>query len=93
MLRYMNQMGDSEFTDHQGFEHPVQRRNDIYSHRVMVFLKGWVGDPKIEDQTFQFTVAGEALQGVVYILVQAGVAYGWEEQISIVGQCAKTVGL
>ena len=48
LLRYLNQMpADQTFTDHLGQEHPVNARNDIYSHRVMVFLNGWVGDPKM----------------------------------------------
>ena len=38
---------DQTFTDHLGNEHPVNARHDIYSHRVMVFLNGWVGDPKM----------------------------------------------
>ena len=48
LLRYLNQMpADQTFTDHLGNEHPVNARHDIYSHRVMVFLNGWVGDPKM----------------------------------------------
>jgi hypothetical protein len=48
LLRYINQMPDGQtFTDHLGDVHPVNARNDIYSHRVMVFLNGWVGDPKM----------------------------------------------
>lgn len=48
LLRYLNQMPDDQtFTDHLGNEHPVNARHDIYSHRVMVFLNGWVGDPKM----------------------------------------------
>ena len=48
LLRYLNQMDDDDvFTDHLGRERPVDGRNDIYSHRVLVWLNGWVGVPKL----------------------------------------------
>lgn len=48
LLRYINQMPSSQnFTDHLGNEHPVDSREDIHSHRVMVWLKGWMYDPKL----------------------------------------------
>jgi len=57
LLRYVNQMpGSQTFTDHLGFEHSVNGRNDLFPHRVMVFFKGWVGDPKLVYQIFFWTV-------------------------------------
>jgi hypothetical protein len=48
LVRYINQTpGTSTFTDHLGNERPVDGRNDIYPHRVMIFLKGWLGKPKL----------------------------------------------
>ncbi len=48
LARYINQMPDGQtFTDHLGNEHPVDARHDIYSHRILIFLMGWVGDPKL----------------------------------------------
>ena len=48
LARYMNQMpGQSTFTDHLGNTHTVDGRNDIYSHRVMVFFKGYLGTTKL----------------------------------------------
>lgn len=48
LARYLNQMpGEQTFTDHLGNERVVDARNDIWPHRVMIFLKGWVGDPKL----------------------------------------------
>jgi hypothetical protein len=48
MGRYMNQNDEDQvFTDHLGNERPVDPRNDIFSHRIMVFLKGWMVDPKL----------------------------------------------
>jgi hypothetical protein len=57
MGRYMNQNDDDQvFTDHLGNERPVDPRNDIYSHRIMVFLKGWMVDPKLVYTIFFWTV-------------------------------------
>ncbi|MGE0624390.1 MAG: DUF3011 domain-containing protein [Pseudomonadales bacterium] len=56
LVRYMNQMGDDTFTDHLDREQPVDLRNDIYSHRVIVYLKGWMGSPKLSYQVGFWTV-------------------------------------
>jgi hypothetical protein len=48
LLRYLNQSpGEQTFTDHLGNEQKVDGRNDIYSHRVMIFFKGWLASPKL----------------------------------------------
>jgi hypothetical protein len=48
MVRYMSQHDDDQkFTDHLGNERAVDPRDDIFSHRVMVFLKGWMGSEKL----------------------------------------------
>jgi Phosphate-selective porin O and P len=48
MVRYMNQNDDDNvFRDHLGNERAVDPRHDIFSHRVMVFLKGWMGSEKL----------------------------------------------
>jgi hypothetical protein len=48
MARYMNQNDEDQvFTDHLGNERPVDPRNDLFSHRTMVFLKGWMVSPKL----------------------------------------------
>jgi hypothetical protein len=48
LVRYVNQMpGEQTFTDHLGNERPVDGRNDIWPHRVMVFFKGWLGTPRL----------------------------------------------
>ena len=57
LVRYINQMPAGQtFTDHLGNEHPVDARNDIFSHRIMVFLKGWLGLPKLVYQLTLWTV-------------------------------------
>jgi hypothetical protein len=48
MVRYMNQNDDDDvFRDHLGNERAVDARHDIFSHRIMVFLKGWMGSEKL----------------------------------------------
>jgi hypothetical protein len=48
LLRYINQMpAEQTFTDHLGNERTFDGRHDIYPHRVMVFFKGWLGNPKL----------------------------------------------
>jgi hypothetical protein len=57
LVRYVNQMPVGQtFTDHLGNEHPVDARQDFFPHRVMVFLKGWVGTPKLIYNVFVWTV-------------------------------------
>jgi hypothetical protein len=48
LLRYINQMPPNQsFVDHLGNPHPIDARNDLFSHRIIVFLKGWVGQRKL----------------------------------------------
>jgi hypothetical protein len=57
LVRYLNQTpGTQTFTDHLGNERTVDGRNDIAPHRVMVFLKGWLADPKLIYTVFVWTV-------------------------------------
>ena len=57
LTRYINQLpAHQTFTDHLGVQHNVETRDDIYSHRIMVFLKGWVGRPKLVYTIILWTV-------------------------------------
>ncbi len=57
LVRYIDQMpAEQTFTDHLGDEHPVDNREDIYPHRVMIFLKGWLASPKLVYNIFIWTV-------------------------------------
>jgi hypothetical protein len=57
LLRYMNQSPvEQTFVDHLGNERPVDNRDDIYPHRIMVFFKGWLGNPKLLYNIFFWTV-------------------------------------
>lgn len=69
MLRYVNQLpADQTFTDHLGTTHTIDPRNDIFPHRVIVYLKGWVGAPKLLYTVVLWTVNTtdqDALFGVI----------------------------
>jgi hypothetical protein len=57
MLRYVNQTpGSQTFNDHFGNERTVDGRNDIHPHRIIVYLKGWLGTPKLIYTVFFWTV-------------------------------------
>jgi hypothetical protein len=57
LTRYLNQTPPHQsFTDHLGVQHEIHLRNDIYSHRIMVFLKGWIGRPKLIYTVILWTV-------------------------------------
>jgi hypothetical protein len=57
LIRYINQMPAGQtFVDHLGNEHPVDARHDIFAHRIMIHLKGWMGVPKLRYQITLWTV-------------------------------------
>ncbi len=57
LVRYLNQLPpDQSFVDHLGNDYEIDPRNDIYSHRVMIFLKGWMGLPRLRYQLILWTV-------------------------------------
>src|ERR1051325_6023108 len=57
LTRYLNQLPPHQtFKDHLGVEHEIHLRDDIYSHRIMVFFKGWIGRPKLVYTVILWTV-------------------------------------
>ncbi|MBX3157733.1 MAG: hypothetical protein KF773_17325 [Deltaproteobacteria bacterium] len=57
LARYLNQMPAGQtFTDHLGRVHEVDPRQDIFAHRIMVHLKGWMGLPQLIYQITFWTV-------------------------------------
>ena len=57
LIRYLNQLPAGQtFVDHLGREHDIDARQDIYAHRIMVFLKGWIALPKLVYQVILWTV-------------------------------------
>ncbi|MBP1659983.1 MAG: hypothetical protein H6P95_1175 [Candidatus Aminicenantes bacterium] len=58
MMRYINQLPPEQtFTDHFGNENPIDTRNDIFAHRFMIFLKGWLATPKLVYTVVLWTVS------------------------------------
>jgi hypothetical protein len=79
MGRYLNQNDDDQvFTDHQGNERPVDPRNDIFSHRIMVFLKGWMVDPKLV-YTITFWTVNTTDQDAIF----ANIGYQFSKRFSL----------
>jgi len=65
LVRYTNQTpGVSTFTDHLGNTRNVDGRNDIWPHRVMVFMKGWLGDKKLIYAITYWTVLDTAQNAI-----------------------------
>jgi hypothetical protein len=57
LVRYVNQLpAEQSFVDHLGNTRAIDTRNDIYAHRIMVFLKGWAGLPKLRYNIILWTV-------------------------------------
>lgn len=57
LVRYLNQLpAEQSFVDHLGNTKPIDTRNDIYAHRIMVFFKGWLGLPKLRYNIVLWTV-------------------------------------
>lgn len=58
LIRYINQTpGSQTFTDHLGNERTTDGRNDIFPHRIIVFLKGWLGNPRLIYNILFWTVS------------------------------------
>ena len=58
LVRYLNQNDDDEvFIDHLGNERTIDLRNDIFGHRVIVFLNGWLATQKFQYIFFLWTVS------------------------------------
>jgi hypothetical protein len=57
LVRYINQLPAKQtFTDHFGNTVDIDTRNDLFSHRVIIFLKGWVGTRKLVYNVLLWTV-------------------------------------
>jgi hypothetical protein len=57
LVRYLNQLpAEQTWVDHLGRSHVFDGRHDIWAHRVMIFLKGWIGVPKLRYQLTAWTV-------------------------------------
>jgi hypothetical protein len=77
--RYLNQLpGDQTATDHLGRPIPVQPRQDFQLHRVMLFTQGWLFSPKLNYQTFVWTV-----QDTNQVAVGGALTYSFGKYITL----------
>jgi len=57
LVRFIDQTPASQtFIDHLGNERSTDARNDVFPHRIIVYLKGWLADPKLIYTVFFWTV-------------------------------------
>jgi hypothetical protein len=57
LVRHVNQTPSSQaFTDHLGNARQTDGRNDVFPHRIIVYLLGWLGTPKLVYTVFHWTV-------------------------------------
>ena len=69
LVRWIDQRPAGQtFTDHLGNTHPVDARNDIFAHRAMLFVKGWLGTPKLIYTVLFWTVNTTDQKGIFPIL-------------------------
>ncbi|MEE4174393.1 MAG: DUF3011 domain-containing protein [Xanthomonadales bacterium] len=81
LLRYLDQQDDDGvFTDHLGRERPVDGRKDVYSHRVLVWLNGWVGVPKL-----RYTIAWWTVTATDQDALFANIGYQFNEHFNLYG--------
>lgn len=79
LVRYMNQMADNDtFTDHLGRERPVDGRHDMYSHRVLVWLNGWLGNPK-----FRYTITSWTVNTTDQDALFANIGYQFDPKFNL----------
>ena len=79
LIRYINQMpAEQTYIDHLGNEHAVDARNDIFPHRIIVFLKGWVGNPHLIYNIIFWTVNTTDQKAIFAVL-----GYQFHEKFSV----------
>jgi DNA-binding protein H-NS len=88
MARYLSQHDDDQvFKDHLGNERPIDVRDDYFTHRVMVYFKGWLGDPKLVYNIFLWTVS-DTDQDAIF----ANLGYQFSKKFSLYGGIAGNPG-
>jgi hypothetical protein len=69
LLRYLNQLpAHQTFVDHLGNIQTVNPRNDIHLHRIMIYFKGFLFNPRFTYNTFVWTVNATGQVAVVGLL-------------------------
>ena len=88
MLRYINQLPASQsYTDHLGNQHPVDARQDFWTHRIMIWLKGWMFNTKLI-YTFTIWTVNTTDQDALF----ANVGYQFSRHFNLYGGIAGNGG-
>jgi hypothetical protein len=81
LLRYLNQMpGEQTYTDHLGNEKTTDAREDFAAHRIMLWVKGWLFNPKLI-YTLTFWTVSATDQDAIF----ATVGYQFCRQFNLYG--------
>jgi hypothetical protein len=57
LMRFIDQSpGSQTFIDHLGNERETDGRNDVFPHRIIIYLKGWLANPKLIYTVFFWTI-------------------------------------
>lgn len=78
LFRYLNQTGDSTFTDHLGREQKIKLRNDLNWHRSMVWFNGHFWRPNL-----RYNLTVWALGSTQQTLVFGNLQYKFNEAVSM----------
>ena len=69
LLRYLNQLpAHQTFVDHLGNIQAVNPRNDIHAHRIILYFKGFIFNPRFTYMAFVWTVNATGQVAVVGML-------------------------
>jgi hypothetical protein len=90
VIRYVNQLLDStKWYDHTGQSHPLKARNDIQAHRIMLYTRGWVLDPRLSYSTTVWTI-NSSIGNPAYIALIANLSFRFSDAFSISGGIGPT---
>ena len=57
LMRFIDQSPASQtFIDHLGNERETDGRSDVFPHRIIIYLKGWLANPKLIYTVFFWTI-------------------------------------
>jgi hypothetical protein len=81
LVRFISQNpAPQTFIDHLGIERAVDPRSDIFPHRIMVFLKGWVGSKSLIYNLILWTVNATDQDAIFAVL-----GYQFSQRFSLYG--------
>jgi hypothetical protein len=81
LIRYLDQTPATDtFVDHLGNERPVDGRNDIFPHRVIIWFKGWLGRPQLV-----YNIAVWTVNTTNQVALFGNLGYQFSRKLSIYG--------